>query len=126
MADKKYILSIDQSTQGTKMRLFDQNGTAVTRVDRPHRQIVNELGWVSHDMEEVYDNIISGLKEILAKTDIHSKEIAAVGISNQRETTVAFGPSGKPFCPAIVWQCGAGLHACPFPPFSLRPKCAGF
>ena len=110
MADKKYILSIDQSTQGTKMLLFDQNGTAVTRVDRPHRQIVNELGWVSHDMEEVYDNIISGLKEILAKTDIHSKEIAAVGISNQRETTVAFGPSGKPFCPAIVWQCGRAAN----------------
>lgn len=102
----KYILGLDQSTQGTKLLLFDEVGRIVTRVDRAHRQIVSDRGWVSHDMEEVYGNVIALVKELLEKQGIGGADIAALGISNQRETTVAWDDSGKPYAPAIVWQCG--------------------
>ncbi len=54
----KYIISIDQSTQGTKALLFDETGSIMRRTDRPHRQIINEKGWVSHDPEEIYSNVL--------------------------------------------------------------------
>ena len=101
-----YIIGIDQSTQGTKVLLFDGSGKILCRADRPHRQIINEAGWVSHDMDEVYRNMIDGLKEVLEQTGIDQRELAGVGISNQRETTVAWGADGKPLAPAVVWQCG--------------------
>lgn len=106
MEHTKYILGIDQSTQGTKMLLFDENGKIITRTDRPHRQIVNDAGWVSHDMNEIYENILSEIKELKQTLQNHCAEIAAIGISSQRETTVAWDENGIPFCPAIVWQCG--------------------
>lgn len=105
----KYVLGIDQSTQGTKLLLFDEKGKVVRRVDRPHRQIVNGQGWVSHDMDEVYANILSAVKELMEATKIDAMELAAVGISNQRETTVAWDSEGKPCCPAIVWQCSRAV-----------------
>ena len=101
-----YVIGIDQSTQGTKVLLFDGNGNIMYRADRPHRQIINDRGWVSHDMEEVYANLINGVRELLEQTGVDDKKIAAVGISNQRETTVAWGKDGNPLAPAVVWQCG--------------------
>ncbi len=102
----KYILGLDQSTQGTKLLLFDAQGKIAARVDRPHRQLVNEQGWVSHDMEEVYENVKALVRALIEQTGIDSEEIAALGISNQRETTAAWDDAGKPYAPAIVWQCG--------------------
>ena len=61
----KYIISIDQSTQGTKALLFDETGSIMRRTDRPHRQIINEKGWVSHDPEEIYSNVLEVVKELL-------------------------------------------------------------
>ncbi len=101
-----YIIGIDQSTQGTKVMLFDEAGQICYRADRPHCQIINAEGWVSHDMDEVYANLMDEISEILTKTQVDPAKIAAVGISNQRETTVAWDESGKPLAPAIVWQCG--------------------
>ena len=101
-----YVLGIDQSTQGTKLLLFDGTGAVAARTYRAHRQLVNDRGWVSHDMEEVYSNVIAGVRELLEKAGIAGKDIAALGISNQRETTAAWDNAGKPICPAIVWQCG--------------------
>ncbi len=106
MDTQKYILGIDQSTQGTKMLLFDKNGKIITRTDRPHRQLVNKAGWVSHDMDEIYRNIISEIKELTETLHIRGGEIAGIGISNQRETTAAWDENGRPVCPAVVWQCG--------------------
>ena len=102
----KYILGLDQSTQGTKLLLFDAQGKIAARVDRPHRQLVNEQGWVSHDMEEVYENVKALVRALIEQTGIDSEEIAAIGITNQRETTAAWDDAGKPYAPAIVWQCG--------------------
>lgn len=100
-----YVIGIDQSTQGTKVLLFDGSGKILCRVDRKHRQIISHRGWVSHDMQEVYENLLDGVRELLNNTRITAAEIAAVGLSNQRETTVCWGANGTPLAPAIVWQC---------------------
>ena len=107
MKEPGYIIGIDQSTQGTKALLFDQEGRLLLRTDKPHRQIVNERGWVSHDLEEIYHNTIEVVKRLLNKSGLDSKQIAGIGISNQRETTAIWErESGKPLDDAIVWQCG--------------------
>ena len=92
--EKRYIIGIDQSTQGTKALLFDGEGHLLRRTDLPHRQIVNEKGWVSHDLNEIYRNTVP-------------ETIAGIGISNQRETTAIWDKAtGEPLEEAIVWQCG--------------------
>ena len=100
-----YILGVDQSTQGTKAILFNEKGEIFARADRGHRQIVNEKGWVSHDAEEIYQNVISASRDVVGLSGISKTDIAAIGISNQRETTVAWDFWGKPIGEAIVWQC---------------------
>lgn len=108
-----YILGIDQSTQGTKALLFDETGKALLRVDKPHRQIINDQGWVEHDPEEIYANTLALAAELLQKTGVPETEIAAVGISNQRETALAWDRiTGKPVYNAIVWQCARGKAIC--------------
>ena len=64
---EKYVLSIDQSTQGTKALLFDGTGNLVCRADRNHRQIVSDEGWVSHDLEEIYLNTIMAVRDVIEK-----------------------------------------------------------
>jgi glycerol kinase len=108
-----YILGIDQSTQGTKGLLFDRDGRVVFRVDRLHRQIVDAKGWVEHDPQEIWRNLQEIMQEILGKTGITGQEIAAIGISNQRETALAWNrATGKPVYNAIVWQCARGSAIC--------------
>lgn len=110
---KKYILSVDQSTQGTKVFLFDAGGNMLLRRDKPHRQIINEKGWVSHDVEEIYNNTIELFGELIKESGISTEEIAALGISNQRETSVAWNrENGKPVGCAIVWQCNRAEDIC--------------
>lgn len=105
----QYILSIDQSTQGTKALLFDERGALVCRADKPHRQIIDEKGWVEHDPEEILRNTVQVAKDVVEKAGIDKGEIAALGISNQRETSVAWDrATGKPVYNAIVWQCARG------------------
>ena len=87
--EKKYVLAVDQSTQGTKAILFDVNGDLVCRTDLPHRQLINEKGWVSHDLSEIYSNTIQVVKNLVEKAGIQKEEIACLGISNQRETSAA-------------------------------------
>lgn len=101
----QYILGIDQSTQGTKAILVDEDGKMIGRADKSHRQLVNECGWVSHDLEEIYANVISVVKEVTERCGIEKSQIRAVGISNQRETAAAWDKEGNPLADAIVWQC---------------------
>lgn len=111
MAD--YVLGIDQSTQGTKALLFDENGRMLGRADLPHRQMINERGWVEHDPEEIYRNVIETVKMVVKQTGIDPDGIRTVGISNQRETALAWERrTGKPVYPAIVWQCARGADIC--------------
>ena len=109
----QYILSIDQSTQGTKALLFDDRGALVCRADRPHRQIIDEKGWVEHDPEEILRNTVQVAKDVVAKAGVDKNAIAALGLSNQRETSVCWDrATGKPAYNAIVWQCARGAAIC--------------
>ena len=110
MAD--YIIGIDQSTQGTKVMLFDAQGRMTLRVDKPHTQIIDERGYVEHDPEEIYANLIDLVKELLSQSGINPKDVRGVGVSNQRETALAWYRSGKPVYNAIVWQCARGAAIC--------------
>lgn len=108
-----YILGIDQSTQGTKGVLVDGKGFIVGRYDLPHAQIVNEQGWVSHDAEEFFQNSMAVCRGVIEKTGIDKNRIRCMGITNQRETTVAWSKAtGKPLAHAIVWQCARATGIC--------------
>lgn len=109
----KYILGIDQSTQGTKALLFDDVGKILGRCDAPHKQIVNELGWVEHDPTEIYKNTINVVKNLIEKLNVDKSQIIGLGITNQRETAAIWDPlTGKPTYNAIVWQCARGEEIC--------------
>ena len=109
----RYILSIDQSTQGTKALLFDECGALVCRADRPHRQIIDARGWVEHDPEEIIRNTIQVAKDVVERAGIDKSGIVALGLSNQRETSVTWDrATGKPVYNAIVWQCARGAAIC--------------
>ena len=97
----KYVLAIDQSTQGTKALLFDEHGSKVARAYRPHRQIVDEIGYISHDLNEIWQNVLLVAKECVGE---RAASVAAVGISNQRETSCLWNEQG-PLADAVVWQC---------------------
>lgn len=108
----KYILGIDQSTQGTKAMLFDESGHIVTRKDLPHEQIIDERGWVEHNPNEILDNVYSLVKSL--KSELKSDDkLLGLGISNQRETALAWNKiTGEPVYNAIVWQCARGAAIC--------------
>ena len=109
----KYIVSVDQSTQGTKALLFDDRGALLARADRPHRQITSDQGWVSHDPAEIYGNTVAVIRDLVEKAGIDRADIAALGISNQRETSVCWNrKTGLPVCDAIVWQCSRAAGIC--------------
>lgn len=108
---EKYIISIDQSTQGTKALLFDESGSLIKRTDHPHEQIINEKGWVSHNPSEIYANVIDVVTRLTE--DIDRSKIVGVGISNQRETSLAWDKvTGEPLGNAIVWQCSRAVDIC--------------
>lgn len=108
---EKYIISIDQSTQGTKALLFDEGGSLIKRTDKPHEQIINEKGWVSHNPVEIYENVIDVVARLTK--DIDGSGIIGVGISNQRETSLAWDRiTGEPLADAIVWQCARAADIC--------------
>lgn len=109
----RYVLGIDQSTQGTKALLFDGEGKLLCRSDLPHEQIVDGHGWVEHDLDEIYKNTIQVVKNLVEKAGIDKADIAVLGISNQRETAACWEKgSGRPVCHAIVWQCARGAAIC--------------
>ena len=110
---KEYIVSVDQSTQGTKAMLFDAQGDLLCRADKAHRQMVDAIGWVEHDPEELYANTLQVIRDVVEQSGIEKNNIAVLGISNQRETSVAWNKkTGKPLYNAIVWQCARGEAIC--------------
>ena len=110
---KQYILSVDQSTQGTKALLFDNEGMLIDRADKSHKQIINEQGWISHDLNEIYQNFIQVIKDLVQKTGIKKEDIIGLGISNQRETAGIWDKiTGEPVENAIVWQCSRAKNIC--------------
>ncbi len=107
------VLAIDQSTQGTKALLFDEEGRMVEKTSRPHEQYVNERGWVEHDAEEIMTNVLACARDVCKKAGVAAGEVRAVGISNQRETCLAWDRVRRePLARAIVWQCGRAQGVC--------------
>lgn len=107
----RYIIGIDQSTQGTKAILVDETGKLAGKAYLPHSQKISPDGWVSHDPEEILRNTILVTRNLVETGAIDRQEVAAIGISNQRETTLGWDrDTGRPVEDAIVWQCARAKH----------------
>jgi glycerol kinase len=106
MPGKKYILSIDQGTTGSAAIVFDSEGMPVADADTETRQIYPQPGWVEHDPDEIFQTTLSVARLAVQKAGIKTSDIAGIGITNQRETTVVWDKkTGIPVSNAIVWQC---------------------
>ncbi len=107
----KVLLGIDQSTSGTKVVVMDSLGHLIHKVAKPHKQYYPQPGWVEHDMEEVYENVVALLKEVIDL--FKGEDILGLSITNQRETVVFWDKeTGKPIGHALVWQCRRGAGIC--------------
>ncbi|MCC6582831.1 MAG: glycerol kinase GlpK [Chitinophagales bacterium] len=103
--EKKYILAFDQGTTSSRAILFDKNANIVSVAQREFTQIFPQPGWVEHDPNEIWQSQIEVAREAVAKANIQPREIAAIGITNQRETAIIWDKeTGKPIYNAIVWQ----------------------
>ncbi|PIS10513.1 MAG: glycerol kinase, partial [Bdellovibrio sp. CG10_big_fil_rev_8_21_14_0_10_47_8] len=99
-------MAIDQGTTGSTVSILNQAGSPVTKVNQEFPQIFPQPGWVEHNPEDIWKSVLSTIEKALQKAKISAAEIAAIGITNQRETVVVWDKSsGKPVYNAIVWQC---------------------
>lgn len=111
--DKQYILSVDQSTSGSKVILFDEKGTIVESFSKEHTQYYPKPGWVEHNPNEIYENVVELLKKVKTISNLNLENIKALSITNQRETVVLWDKeTGKPLHNAIVWQCRRSVDIC--------------
>jgi len=107
------ILAIDQSTSATKAILFDAKGKVLDQATRSHRQIYPQPGWVEHDAEEIWKNVLAVIGEIAKRNRRKLAKLAALSITNQRETVLVFDrQTGKPLHHALVWQDRRGDTLC--------------
>jgi glycerol kinase len=101
----KYVAAIDQGTTSSRCILFDEAGQIVSSAQKEHRQIYPQPGWVEHDAAEIWTNVQSVIRTAMARAAAWPDDIAAIGVTNQRETTVLWDRrTGKPVANAIVWQ----------------------
>ena len=102
---QKLILALDQGTTSSRAILFNHSGAIVSVAQKEFKQIYPKPGWVEHDAEEIWSSQFSVMAEVLAKSNIKTIDVAAIGITNQRETTIVWDrETGKPVYNAIVWQ----------------------
>ena len=102
----KYIMSLDQGTTSSRCILFDKSGNICAVVNKEFRQIFPKPGWVEHDANEIWETTYEVAHAAMSKLDVRAADIAAIGITNQRETTVVWDKeTGEPIANAIVWQC---------------------
>ena len=113
MKPKRYVLALDQGTTSSRSILFDQQGEMIGMAQKEFKQIYPKSGWVEHDPMEIWGTQIGVTREVMAKKSVTPAEIAAIGITNQRETTVVWDKrDGRPICNAIVWQCRRTADIC--------------
>ncbi|MGL4773278.1 MAG: glycerol kinase GlpK [Clostridium sp.] len=109
----KYIMALDQGTTSSRCVIFKENGEIISMAQKEFAQIYPKAGWVEHDPVEIWSTQYSVAVEAMAKVDLESEDIAAIGITNQRETTVVWDKnSGEPIYNAIVWQCRRTTDYC--------------
>lgn len=103
---KKYVIAMDQGTTSSRCILFDRRGEVRAVVQKEFPQIYPQPGWVEHDPMDIWSTQMGVTMEAMQKADAQADEIAAIGITNQRETTLVWdAATGRPVCNAIVWQC---------------------
>ena len=102
----KYIMALDQGTTSSRCILFDKSGNICSVVNKEFKQIYPQPGWVEHDADEIWDTTLEVARAAMAKLNVKAADIAGIGITNQRETTVVWDKeTGEPIANAIVWQC---------------------
>ncbi|AXI09986.1 glycerol kinase [Oceanobacillus zhaokaii] len=102
---EKYILSLDQGTTSSRAILFNHKGEIVETGQKEFQQFFPKPGWVEHDANEIWTSVLACIADVLRKSDVDPSQIAGIGITNQRETTVVWDKhTGKPIYHAIVWQ----------------------
>jgi glycerol kinase len=110
---KSYILALDQGTTSSRAVIYNQEGAAVKIAQNEFTQIYPQAGWVEHDPMEIWGSQRGAISEVMAAAGIAPEEIAAIGITNQRETTIVWDKdTGKPIYNAIVWQCRRTAFIC--------------
>ena len=110
---KKYIISLDQGTTSSRAIIFDKEQNIVGVSQREFKQIYPKEGWVEHDPMEIWATQYGVLQEVMAKTNITQENVAAIGITNQRETVIVWDKNtGEPIYNAIVWQCRRTADIC--------------
>ncbi|MBO4330607.1 MAG: glycerol kinase GlpK, partial [Oscillospiraceae bacterium] len=108
-----YVLALDQGTTSSRAILFDINGNALIKAQYPLRQIYPRPGWVEHDPEEILYTQLHAVSEVYEKSGLSPTDIACIGITNQRETTIIWErTTGRPVCNAICWQCRRTADIC--------------
>ena len=113
LAGVKYILALDQGTTSSRTMVFDHGGNVVASAQREFRQIFPKPGWVEHDAKEIWATQLHTASEAIGKARLTAADIAAIGITNQRETTVVWDrDTGEPIHHAIVWQDRRTAAAC--------------
>ena len=111
--DKKFILALDQGTTGSRAFLFDKQGRIVASAYKEFKQYFPKPGWVEHDAEEIWKSCTDVIRGALRKGRVSANQMAAIGITNQRETTVLWDrKTSKPVARAIVWQCRRTADIC--------------
>lgn len=113
MADSQYIIAIDQGTTSTRTCVINHAGSLVAEVRETYRQIFPQPGWVEHHPEDIWSSTLSTMKKAIEKARIQGSQVAAIGITNQRETVMLWDRhTGKPVYNAIVWQCRRTQSLC--------------
>jgi len=111
MAD--FVGAVDQGTTSTKFIIFDRQGEIAGQAGREHRQIYPRPGWVEHDPLEIWTNTREVIQRALTRAGLRGRDLAAIGVTNQRETVVAWDRrTGRPLAPAVVWQCTRTRDIC--------------
>ena len=106
MQSKQYIMALDQGTTSSRCILFDKNGNIISMAQKEFEQIYPKAGWVEHNPMEIWSSQLAVATEAMAKVGADASDIAALGITNQRETTIVWDKNtGLPVYNAICWQC---------------------
>ena len=110
---KKYVMALDAGTTSNRCILFEKDGTIASIAQKEFTQYFPQPGWVEHDADEIWSTQLGVAVEAMSKIGASAEDIAAIGITNQRETTIVWDKAtGEPVCPAIVWQCRRTAEFC--------------
>ena len=110
---KQYIIALDQGTTSSRAIIFDREQNVKGMAQKEFTQIYPHPGWVEHNPLEIYSSTVSVMTEVIAKSELEPEDIACIGITNQRETTIVWDrDTGTPVCNAVVWQCRRTAEYC--------------